>query len=96
MEKLQKRLSEIGGSISPTTLSEFERNNTLPTWINYSAVSKYKSIRRAIRRGNLDLLSGVSYPRRPFNNRKPTRGRKFNELRKTIYGQLMHRTELSI
>lgn len=55
---------------------------------SYSGVSKFKSVRRAIRRGKVDLFTGVVYPRRPFNNRKPTKGRRFNESRKEIYGRI--------
>jgi hypothetical protein len=35
----------------------------------YNGVGKFKSIRRAIRRGNVSI-TGEIYPRRPFNNRK--------------------------
>lgn len=96
MEKLQEKLSEIGESIEPTIAARFAEDGTLPRWPNYSVVSKFKSVRRAIRRGNVDLLSGISYPNRPFSNKKPTRGRKFNELRKTIYEQLIHRAAQSV
>ena len=64
------------------------KNNLLPKWTNYSAVSKFKSVRRAIRRGHVDIMSGVIYPNRPFNNRKPTIGRSHNQLKKKIYGQI--------
>lgn len=56
--------------------------------INFKGVDKFKSVRRAIRRGKVDLLTGIVYPKRPFNNRKPTRGRRFNESRKEIYGRI--------
>lgn len=63
-------------------------NNGILHIFNYNGVDKFKSIRRAIRRGKVDLFTGVVYPRRPFNNRKPTKGRKFNESKKNIYGEL--------
>lgn len=56
--------------------------------INYNGVSKFKSVRRAMRRGKVDLFTGVVYPRRHFNNRKPSKGRRFNELRKEVYGEI--------
>lgn len=59
----------------------------LPRWSNYNAVSRFRSVRRAIKRGRVDLYTGIMYPNRPFNNRKPTNGRKLNELKKSIYGQ---------
>lgn len=36
---------------------------------NYEAVKKFKSIRRAIRRGHVSIF-GELYPHRPFNNSK--------------------------
>lgn len=36
---------------------------------NFSGISKFKSIRRAIRRGHISF-KGIIYPKRPFNNRK--------------------------
>lgn len=61
--------------------------NELPKWSNYNAVSRFRSVRRAIKRGHVDLYTGIMYPNRPFNNRKPTVGRKFNELKKDVYEQ---------
>lgn len=64
----------------------------------YEAVSKYKSISRAIRRGHVSL-DGVIFPKRPFNNRKNTcnkschYSRTTNETKKMIYEQLKHRKE---
>jgi hypothetical protein len=56
----------------------------------FEAVSKYKSVYRAIRRGNVSPI-GEIYPKRPFNNRKPTAGRHLNEQKKMIYGKLTGR-----
>lgn len=61
---------------------------------SFNGVSKFKSVRRAIRRGKVDLFTGVVYPRRPFNNRKPTPGRGFNESRKEIYGRITRKSRL--
>lgn len=63
---------------------------------DYRAVGKFKSIRRAIRKGLVSPL-GTIYPKRPFNNRANTSRRKghhsrvMNEVKKSIYGQLKHR-----
>ena len=43
----------------------------------FEAVRKFKSVRRAIRRGHVSPI-GEPYPNRPFNNRKPSKGRSFN------------------
>ena len=60
--------------------------------ITYDGVHRFKSIRRAMRRGNV-TTEGIVMPRRPFNNRANTSKRKgvhsrsTNELKKKIYGQ---------
>lgn len=84
MEEKNKEARDIVMGIS----KDFAEESMLPRWPNYSAVSKFKSVRRAIRRGHVDLFFGVEYPNRPFNNRKPTLGRSHNQLKKRIYGQL--------
>lgn len=71
-----------------SVINNFNESGTLPLEGNYNAIVKFKSIRRAIRRGHVDLFTGVIYPNRPFNNRKSSRGRKMNNLKKQIYGQL--------
>lgn len=59
--------------------------------INFSAVGKYKSVNRAIRRGHVSPV-GLIYPKRPFNNRTTTKNsRPLNELKKRIYEQLKYR-----
>lgn len=58
---------------------------------NYNCVSKFKSVRRAIRRGHM-TITGIVAPRRPFNNRKPTRGRELNEFKKKMYYELTRGT----
>lgn len=83
-ETIKETAKDIAGTISENFIEE----SLLPRWPNYSAVSKFKSVRRAIRRGHIDLFFGLVYPRRPFNNRKPTMGRSHNQLKKRIYGQL--------
>lgn len=63
--------------------------------ITYDGVHRFKSIRRAIRRGHV-TAEGIVMPRRPFNNRantntskrKGVHSRSTNELKKKIYGQL--------
>ena len=59
----------------------------------YDAVSKVKSIRRAIRRGNVSPI-GLTVPNKPFNNRGNTSkrtniySRSMNEYKKRLYEQL--------
>lgn len=61
--------------------------------ITYDGVHRFKSVRRAMRRGHM-TSEGIVMPRRPFNNRANTSKRKgvhsrsTNELKKKIYEQL--------
>ena len=55
----------------------------------YEAVSKFKSVRRVIRRGHVSL-DGFIYPKRPFNNAKHGKN-SLNDRKKMIYEQLKHR-----
>lgn len=60
--------------------------------ITYDGVHRFKSIRRAMRRGHV-TTEGIIMPRRPFNNkantskRRGVHSRSTNELKKRIYGQ---------
>ena len=55
----------------------------------YEAVSRFKSVRRIIRRGHVSL-DGFIYPKRPFNNAKHSKN-SLNDRKKMIYEQLKHR-----
>lgn len=55
----------------------------------HEAVKRFKSVRRAIKRGHISL-DGVIYPKRPFNNAKHKKG-SLNDEKKRIYEQLKHR-----
>lgn len=63
----------------------------------FEAVSKYKSVARAMRRGDVTKY-GTLVPKRPFNNRANTSNRKgvhsrvMNEYKKSIYGKLTRQT----
>lgn len=59
----------------------------------YDAVKRFKSVRRAIRRGHVSL-DGVIYPKRPFNNAKHKKG-SLNDEKERIYEQLKHRQRKS-
>lgn len=87
MEEKRKYQQERKGEFAEAFLTK----NELPRYVSYDAVSKFSSIRRAIRRGKADLYTGIPFPKRSFSNRKPPSGRKFNELKKQIYGQYLQR-----
>ena len=55
--------------------------------LRYEAVSKFKSVRRAIRRGHVSIYGQV-YPNRPFKNTKN------NRYKRMIYGQLKHKATI--
>ena len=67
-------------------IDEFMKNGTL-CLTDYSGVKKFKSIRRAIRRGHVSI-HGQIYPHRPFKNTKN------NRYKRILYGQLKHRATL--
>ena len=52
----------------------------------YEAVGKFKSVRRAIKRGHVSP-DGVIYPKRPFGNTNT----KENMIKRQIYEQLKNR-----
>lgn len=84
----EKNIKDIAFDIAKEINRRFNEENVLPKWPDYSAVSKFKSVKRAVRRGHVDLMFGIIYPNKPFNNRKPTMGRSHNQLKKRIYGQI--------
>lgn len=84
----EKNIKDAALDIAKRIGENFSEECILPKWPNYSAVSRFKSVRRAIRKGHMDLVFGVIYPNRPFNNRKSTIGRSHNQLKKRIYGQI--------
>ena len=67
-------------------LDEFMKNGTL-CLTDFSGVKKFKSIRRAIRRGHVSIY-GQIYPKRPFKNTKN------NKYKRIIYGQLKHKATI--
>lgn len=71
-------------------VGDFYENNILHLR-TFGAVSKFKSVRRAIKRGHVSL-DGFVFPKRPFNNRSRKKGTRPLEIEKErIYEQLKHR-----
>lgn len=54
---------------------------------SYQGVNYFKSVRRAIRRGHVTMGGLVDY-KRPFNNRKRTKGRKLQVDKERTYGKI--------
>ena len=75
-----------------TKESQYNESKMMLHLAIYSAVGKYKSIRRAIRKGHVTSL-GEEAPKRPFNNRKRTLGRESQITKENIYGELKCRSQ---
>lgn len=84
-EEFESKVAEIAESNRQKVQEDF--NKGVLYLRNYAGVSKYKSIRRAIKRGHVSIW-GDLYPRRPYNNRKLNPQRK--KLRE-IYEQITQR-----
>lgn len=85
--KIQREL------MSEKEFQEYIHNRTMSLKLmSYLAVGRYKSVRRAIRRGHV-TYNGVIMPSRPFNNRNNSckRGKYssvMNEEKKKIYARI--------
>lgn len=84
-EEFEDKIKEVAESNRKQMMQNFEKGTLYLR--SFSGVSKYKSIRRAIRRGHVSIF-GDLYPRRPFNNR----GTKESKIRRMIYGQITKTT----
>ncbi len=85
--KTEKRIIERE-LMSNEEFEDYLKDN-LSTNLNlhtFEAVNKFKSVRRAIRRGHVSP-DGVIYPKRPFNNAKHGKN-SINDKKKRIYEQL--------
>lgn len=58
--------------------------------VDYRGVQKFKSIRRAIKRGHVSIFGDI-YPDKPFNNRKRNKQGDVTNLRRKIYEQYIKR-----
>ena len=91
-EAFKERLTEFKDDIEKykereqEKLDKFMKNGTL-CLTDFSGVKKFKSIRRAIRRGHVSIY-GQIYPKRPFKNTKN------NRYKRIIYGQLKHKATI--
>ena len=79
--------------MSEEEFKEYIHNRIMPLHLaTYEAVRKYKSIRRAIRRGSV-TSEGIIMPSRPFNNRgnsckRGKHSRQMNEEKKRVYASI--------
>lgn len=82
LEEFKDKIAEVAEANRKKVYEDFNKGTLYLR--SYIGVSKYKSIRRAIRRGHVSIWGDI-YPRRPYNNRKSNPQRK--QLRE-IYGQV--------
>lgn len=84
-EEFEDKLQDVIEANRRKVVEDFEKGVLFLR--SYTAVSKFKSVRRAIKRGHVSMWGDI-YPRRPYNNRKLNPQRK--KLRE-IYGQITKR-----
>lgn len=91
-EKFEKEIHEIAEANRRKVEEDFygkEPGKEILHLRDYSGVRKFKSIRRAIRKGYVSLFGEV-YPKRPFKNIKSKKG-SITYMKKRYYEQLTHK-----
>lgn len=80
-EEFESQVKDIAEHNRKQMIKNFNEGTMYLT--NFMGVSKFKSIRRAIKRGHVSMF-GTIYPKRPFNNRRTEESR----IKRMIYGQI--------
>ena len=91
-EKFEKEIHEVAEANRRKIEEDFygkEPGKEILHLRDYSGVRKFKSIRRAIRKGYVSLFGEV-YPKRPFKNIKSKKG-SITYMKKRYYEQLTHK-----
>lgn len=92
LEEAQSTLNNlVDNYMNKMSLIEEDFNNGILHLQDYSGVKKFKSIRRAVRRGHVSLLGDV-YPKRPFKNCKAKR-KSVTFMKRRLYEQSKHRNK---
>lgn len=86
-EEFRKQIHEAALANQQQVIEDFKKG--ILHLRDYSGVKKFKSIRRAIRRGHVSIFGDV-YPKRPFNNKKRGPGSITYEKRR-LYEQFTHK-----
>lgn len=86
-EEFEKRLKTIVENNRQALIDDFEKG--ILHLRDFSGVHKFKSIRRAIRRGHVSIFGEV-YPKRPFKNISRKKGTLTYE-KKRLYEQATHK-----
>ena len=86
-EEFRKQIHEAAIANYNKVIEDFEKG--ILHLRDYSGVRKFKSIRRAIRKGHVSIYGDV-YPKRPFNNRKRGPG-SITYIKRRLYEQFTHK-----
>lgn len=91
-KEFKEKIKDIVENNKTTLIEDFEKG--ILHLKDYSGDKKFKSIRRAIRRGHVSIFGEV-YPKRPFKNiSRPKGSVTYNK--KRIYEQLKHRNKQTV
>lgn len=89
LEEEQSTLNNMVDSyMNRMSIIEEDFNNGILHLQNYEGVKKFKSIRRAIKRGHVSLLGDV-YPKRPFKNCKAKK-KSVTFMKRRLFEQSRH------
>lgn len=86
-EEFKKQIHEAAINNHQQVLNDFEQG--ILHLRDYSGVRRFKSIRRAIKRGHVSIYGDV-YPKRPFKNIKSAKG-NITYTKKRLYEQFSHK-----
>lgn len=86
-EEFRKQIHKAAIANYDKVIKDFEKS--ILHLRDYSGVRKFKSIRRAIRRGHVSIFGEV-YPKRPFKNIKSKKG-NITYMKKRLYEQFTHK-----
>lgn len=89
VEKLQEEIHKQAEANRQLVIDDFEKG--ILHLRDFSGVKKFKSIRRAIRRGHVSIFGDV-YPKRPFKNCKTYKGSVTYMMRR-YYEQETHKNK---
>ena len=85
----KEKIKDVVKHNRTTLIENFEKG--VLHLIDFNGVKKFKSIRRAIRRGHVSIFGEV-YPKRPFKNISRPNG-SVTYKKKRMYEQLKHRNK---
>lgn len=87
MDEAERRIHEVAMNNRSKIEDDFEKG--ILHLVDYSGVKKFKSIRKAIRRGHVSIFGEV-YPHRPFKNIRTKKGTP-TYMQKRYHEQLTHK-----